>query len=65
MESLKRSKAVIELGKLLVAQLKLGNDEVAQWMAHMLAERIHDAAYGEQSSSTKLLCRIGLSTMGA
>lgn len=43
MESLERSKEVIELGKRLVAQLKLGNDELAQWMAHMLAERIHDA----------------------
>ena len=43
MESLKRSKAVIELGKRLIVQLKLGDDEIAQWMAHVLAERIHDA----------------------
>lgn len=43
MESLERSRAVIELGKRLVAQLKLGDDELAQWMAHVLAERIHDA----------------------
>lgn len=41
MESLERSRAVIELGKRLVAQLKIGDDEVSQWMAHMLAERIH------------------------
>jgi hypothetical protein len=43
MESLERSKAVIELGKRLVAQLNLGEDELAQWMAHVIAERIHDA----------------------
>lgn len=41
MESLERSRAVIELGKRLVAQLQLGDDELTQWMAHMLAERIH------------------------
>lgn len=43
MESLERSKAVIELGKQLVTQLKLGDNELTQWMAHVLAERIHDA----------------------
>lgn len=41
MESLERSSAVIDLGKRLVTQLKLGDDETAQWMAHALAERIH------------------------
>lgn len=43
MESLERSSAVIDLGKRLIAQLQLGDDEAAQWMAHMLAERIHAA----------------------
>jgi len=43
MQSLERSRAVIELGKRLVAQLKLGDDELTQWMAHVLAERIHNA----------------------
>lgn len=43
MELLKRSRAVIELGKRLIAQLKLGDDEISQWMAHVLAERIQDA----------------------
>lgn len=43
MESLERSSAVIDLGKRLVNQLKLGDDESAQWMAHALAERIKDA----------------------
>ncbi len=43
MESLERSNAVIDLGKRLIAQLKLGDDETAQWMAHALAERIKDA----------------------
>lgn len=40
MESLERLSAVIDLGNRLVAQLKLGEDETAQWMAHTLAERI-------------------------
>lgn len=43
MESLDRSKAVIDLGKRLVAELKLGDDMMAQWMAHFIAERM-DAA---------------------
>ncbi|MYM81795.1 hypothetical protein GTP44_07465 [Duganella sp. FT50W] len=43
MESLERSRAVIELGKRLIAQLKIGDDELTQWMAHMLAERIQRA----------------------
>lgn len=43
MESLERSSAVIELGKRLVTQLELGDDESAQWMAHALAERIKAA----------------------
>lgn len=43
MESLDRSRAVIDLGKLLVAELKLGDDLTAQWMAHFIAERM-DAA---------------------
>lgn len=34
---------MIELGKRLIAQLKLGDDELTQWMAHVLAERIHNA----------------------
>lgn len=43
MESLDRSKAVIALGKRLVAELSLGDDMMAQWMAHLIAERM-DAA---------------------
>lgn len=49
MESLDRSKAVIELGKRIVAGLKLGNDVTAQWMAHLVAEKISAA---EQVSET-------------
>lgn len=41
MESPDRSKAVVELGKRLVAQLKLGDDLLAQWMAHDIATRIN------------------------
>ena len=40
MESLDRSKAVIELGKRIVAGLELSNDVTAQWMAHLVAEKI-------------------------
>lgn len=40
MESPDRSKATRELGKLLVAQLKLSDDLLAQWMAHDIAARI-------------------------
>lgn len=43
MESLDRSKAVIDLGKRLVAELNLSDDMMAQWMAHLIAERM-DAA---------------------
>lgn len=49
MESLERSSAVIDLGKRLVAQLKLGDDILAQWMAHMIAERIDAAEKAEPS----------------
>ena len=49
MESLDRSKAVIELGKRLVAGLKLGNDVTEQWMAHLVAEKISAA---ERASET-------------
>jgi hypothetical protein len=43
MESLDRSKTVIELGKRIVAGLKLGDDVTAQWMAHLVAEKISAA----------------------
>lgn len=43
MESLDRSKAVIELGKRIVAGLQLGDDVTAQWMAHLVAEKISAA----------------------
>lgn len=49
MESLDRSKAVIELGKRIVAGLKLGDDVTAQWMAHLVAEKISAA---EDASET-------------
>lgn len=40
MESLDRSKAVIELGKRIVAGLELSSDVTAQWMSHLVAEKI-------------------------
>ena len=49
MESLDRSKAVIELGKRIVAGLMLGDDVTAQWMAHLVAEKIFAA---EDASET-------------
>ena len=50
MESLDRSKAVIELGKRIVAGLKLGDDVTAQWMAHMVAERISAAEHASEAA---------------
>ena len=41
MVSLSRSKAIVALGKRLVAQLNDGRDLLGAWMAHMIAERIH------------------------
>lgn len=40
MKSLERSKAVVDLGKRLIAELNLADDLLTQWMAHMIAERI-------------------------
>ena len=58
MESLERSNAVIDLGKRLIAQLKLGDDVTAQWMAHALAERIKDAenAHPEERVAAQSSC---------
>lgn len=41
--SLTRSKALLELGRRLVAQLGAGDDLLASWMAHYVAERIETA----------------------
>lgn len=43
MGSLDRSKVVIDLGKRLVTELNIGDDLLAQWIAHVIAERM-DAA---------------------
>lgn len=58
MESLDRSKAVIALGKRLVAELNLGDDMMAQWMAHLIAERIDVAenASPEERASAHDAC---------
>ncbi len=50
MESLDRSKAVIELGKRIVAGLKLGDDVTAQWMAHLVAEKISAAEQASEAT---------------
>lgn len=50
MESLDRSKAVIELGKRVVAGLKLGDDVTAQWMAHLVAEKISAAEHASETA---------------
>ncbi len=59
MESLDRSKAVIDLGKRLVAELKLGDDLLARWMAHVIAERIDAAerASPEARASAQDACK--------
>ncbi len=50
MESLDRSKAVIEIGKRVVAGLKLGDDVTAQWMAHLVAEKISAAEQASEAT---------------
>lgn len=56
MESLDRSKAIIELGKKIVVGLQLGEDVVAQWMAHVVAEKIAAAeAAGTQSNDKAVI----------
>lgn len=45
MESLARSKAIIELGKRLAASMAEDEDLTAEWMAHLVAERIHAAEH--------------------
>ena len=50
MESLDRSKAVIELGKRIVAGLKLGDDVTAQCMEHLVAEKISAAEHASETA---------------
>lgn len=50
MESLDRSKAVIEIGKRVVAGLNLGDDVTAQWMAHLVAEKISAAEQASEAT---------------
>lgn len=50
MESLDRSKAVIDVGKRIVAGLKLGDDVTAQWMAHLVAEKISAAEHASETA---------------
>lgn len=58
MESLDRSKAVIDFGKRLVANLNLGDDMMAQWMAHLIAERMDaaESAPPEERASAQDSC---------
>jgi hypothetical protein len=58
MESLDRSRSLIELGRRIVAQLKLGDDLLSQWMAHHIAERIDAAerADNEERASAQDAC---------
>ncbi|WAH55920.1 hypothetical protein LZ023_23155 [Pseudomonas silvicola] len=59
MESLDRSSAVIELGRLLVKQLNLGDDLMAQWLAHLVAERMAEAesAVGDERVAAQAKCQ--------
>lgn len=58
MESFERSKAVINLGKRLVTALNLGDDMLAQWIAHVIAERINAAEHAlpEERASAENAC---------
>jgi hypothetical protein len=53
--SLTHSKAVLELGKRLVAQLGAGDDLLASWMAHDIAQKIEDVE--KASAETKIVAR--------
>lgn len=59
MESFDRSKAVVDLGKRLVNQLKNEDDLLAQWMAHAIAERIDsvERASPETRAAAQDACR--------
>jgi len=54
MESLERSKAVIEIGKRIVDGLRIGEDVTAQWMAHLLAEKISAAEASEADNDSAI-----------
>tara|TARA_R110001583_G_scaffold195516_1_gene374937 strand:- start:173 stop:838 length:666 start_codon:yes stop_codon:yes gene_type:complete len=54
MESLERSKAAIEIGKRIVEGLRLGEDVTAQWMAHLLAEKISAAEASEADNDSAI-----------
>lgn len=58
MESLERSKAVIVLGKRLVASLAAENDLTAEWMAHLIAERMDavEQAPPEEKAAAEEAC---------
>jgi hypothetical protein len=59
MESFDRYNAVVDLGKRLVTELSLGNDLTAQWMAHLIAERMDAAerATGEERAIAQEACQ--------
>lgn len=56
--SLTRSKAVLELGRRLVAQLEADDDLMASWMAHDIAQRIEAAerAPAEDNAAAQDAC---------
>lgn len=56
--SLNRSRALLELGQRLVAQLRAGDDLLASWMAHYIAEHIEAAenASGEDREPAQGAC---------
>jgi len=63
--SLKYSKAAVELGKRLVAQLDTGDDLLASWMAHDVAERITlaEQAPDEHKAAARESCAAAISTL--
>lgn len=65
MESADRSKAILELGKRLVAQLDLDGDLLAQWMAHDISARIDaiERASPEASISARDECAKSILTL--
>lgn len=58
MESLRRSKSIIELGKRLASSMAKDEDLTAEWMAHLISERMHaiEMALPEDKEAAEEAC---------
>ena len=58
MEKLERSEALLALGKRLVKSLRSDEDLISDWMAHLIAERMHavEASTGAERQAAEAAC---------